>query len=275
MSDLAPASPAAAGTGEGIALAYSGQAGDSAPAGSVSTQSHSEQPSRSSAEPSGQPDATAAPPGKSVEQWEKDYKALQSFTTKQQQALAQLGDLKTVQQERAILNQLREHPGFIQWVNQQLAQESAGSSDPDTMRAMQIVQNEARRIAGEAVAPLYATHIENKVKTTFSEMDKEFGPEWQQLKPKMNEILQEWKQRGFVSPQVEHNFDYGFVKSLYAAAAAADPDFAAKAYQKRLEQKQANVTVSQPGTAAAATAGGPINSMRDAYAAARRQLNLG
>lgn len=274
MSDIVSASPAPAGTGEGIAP-VGGQAGDSAPAGSVSTHTRSEQPSRPSADPSGQPEPAAAPSGKTAEQWERDYKALQSYATKQAQAYAQLGDVNTLRQEREILSQLREHPGFIDWVNQQIAQEQAGSSDPDTMRALQIVQEQARQIAGEMVAPLYATHIEQKVKTTFSEMDKEFGPEWQQLKPKMNEILQSWKRQGLVSPQVEHNFTYDFVKSLYAAAAAADPAFAAKAYQKRLEQKQANSTVSQPGTASAATAGGPINSMRDAYAAARRQLNLG
>lgn len=275
MSDLASTAPASAGTGDGIAPVSSGQAGDSAaPAGSVSTQSRSEQPSRSEADPAGQPAAAAAPAGKTAEQWERDYKALQSAFTKQSQAYSQLGDPRSIQEQIDILQQLREHPGFIDWVNQQIAREQAGSDDPETVKALQIVQDQARQIAAEMVAPLYATHTEQKVKTTFAEMDKEFGVGWQQLKPKMNEILQDWKRRGFVSPQVEHNFDYNFVKGLYAAAAAADPAFAAKAYQRRLEQKQANSTPSQPGTAAAATAAGPVNSMRDAYAAARRQLGL-
>lgn len=275
MSDIASASQAPAGTGEGIAPA-SGQAGDQVPAGSVSTQSPREQPSRApQAETTEQPAKAAESVGRTAQDWERDYKALQSAYTRATQAIQPLvqqhGDLNAIQQNLQILNQLREHPGFIKWVQEQVAEEQTGSKDPDTVRALQVVQDMARQEAQQMVAPLYAQHIQNKVQTVFSEMDKEYGQEWQQLKPKMNEILQDWKRQGLVSPQVEHNFNYQFVKSLYAAAAAADPDFAAKAYQKRLEQKQANVTTSQPGTAAAATAAGPIRSMRDAYAAALRE----
>ena len=272
MSDIESASPTPAGSGEGIA-AYGGQAGDSAPAGSVSTHTTSEQPSRSTtADPSGQTETTAAPAGKSVEQIERDYKALQAAYTKTTQAYAKLGDPKTISEERAILAQLREHPGFIDWVQAQIAQEQAGSNDPDTIKALQIVDARVQQGIQEAVAPLFKSHLEAKVKNTFSEMDKEFGQEWHQLKPKMNEILQEWKQQGLVSPNIEQGFTYKFVKSLYAAAAADDPQFAAKAYQKRLEQKQANSTPSQPGTAASASTGAPANSMREAYAQALRQL---
>lgn len=272
MPDIVSTDLSPAGSGEGI-TSVSGQA-ELAPAGSISTQSTtSEQPRSSSADPSEQPQPTAGSEHgwKSVEDAARDYKALQRAYTKSHQTLAQLGDLGAVAQERALLSQLREHPGFIDWVQQEMAKETAGSGDPGTVRALEIVQGEARRIAGEAVAPLYAAHVEQKVRTVFSEMDKEYGQEWQQLKPKMNEILQEWKQQGLVSPTVDQKFNFKFVKSLYAAAAADDPAFAAKAYQKRLEQKQANTTISQPGTAAGATVGAPARSMREAYAQARAQ----
>ena len=121
------------------------------------------------------------------------------------------------------------------------------------------------------VAPLYKAHVDQKVRTVFSEMDKEFGSNWQVMKPKMNEVLQTWKRQGLVGPGVEQNFDYNFVKSLYAAAAVADPAFAAKAYQTRLEQKQANSTISQPGTASAAVGSPQASSMREAFAMAKRQ----
>lgn len=278
MAEIESTAQAPAGTGEGIALS-TGQAGDTAPAGSVSTQGAREQPRSQTAAPSEQAPTPANSEDtefgwKSLEDAKRDHKALQRAFTKNQQAYAQLGDVQTLAQERAILSQLREHPGFIQWVQTELAKEATGSGDPDTAKALQIVQEQARQIAQEAVAPLYAAHVEQKVRTTFSAMDQEFGPEWQQLKPKMNELLQTWKRQGLVAPSVEQNFDYNFVKSLYAAAAAADPQFAAKAYQKRLEQKQAHTTTSQPGTAAAATASAPATSMRDAYAQARRELGL-
>jgi hypothetical protein len=277
MAEIEATAQAPAGTGEGIATSH-GQAGDSAPAGSVSTRGSSEQPrSDTPADPSEQTPPAEADSEfgwKSLEDAKRDHKALQRVFTRNQQAYAQLGDVKTLAQERALLSQLREHPGFIQWVQAELAKEATGSGDPDTAKALQIVQDQARQIANEAVAPLYAAHVEQKVKTTFSEMDREFGTEWQQLKPKMNELLQTWKAQGLVSPTVDHNFDFNFVRGLYAAAAAADPQFAAKAYQKRLEQKQAQTTTSQPGTPAAATATAPATSMRDAYAQARRQLGM-
>jgi hypothetical protein len=275
MSDIESTAPASAGTGDGIAPYNSGQAADQAPAGSVSTQSRSEEP-RSSTEaetvaeqPAQQPESPIG--WKTLQDAARDYKALQRAYTKSHQVLSQLGDLNQVAQERAILAQLRDHPGFIDWVTAEIAKEQAGSADPQTIKALEIVRNQVQQGIQEAVAPLYAAHVENKVRTVFSELDKELGTEWQQLKPKMNEILQTWKRQGLVSPRIEQNFDYSFVKSLAAAAMLEDPSFAAKAYEKRLQAKQANVTTSQPGTAAAAVSSAPVSSMREAYALAKRQ----
>lgn len=277
MAELEPTAPSPAGTGEGIGVA-SGQAGASAPAGSVSTSSRPDQPrSEPPAEPSADQPSPATESGlgwKTIQDAERDYKGLQKLAGRYQQVLKSMGDPQTVAQERALLAQLREHPGFISWVQQELAKEQAGSGDPDTVRALQIVEERARQVAQEMVAPLYAADVERKVQTVFSEMDKEFGPEWGAMKPQMNAILAQWKAQGLVSEAVEQNFDYNFVKGLYAAAAAHDPAGAARAYQKRLEQARTNMTVSQPGTAQAATTSPQARSMREAYAQAKRDLGV-
>lgn len=204
---------------------------------------------------------------------ERDYKALQREYTRITQGVKQLGDVNSLRQSQAILAELSGNPRFLSWLQAEMAQEQgvAQPQDPDTQKALEIVDARARDIAAEAMAPLYEAHMAQKADAVVKQMDAAYGPEWQTLKPKMLEIYERGVRAGVYNPQVEFNYDVGFVQSLYAAAAAADPAYAAKAYEKRLAAKQANTTANTTGVAPASVGSAPVKSFRDAYLRAVQQ----
>lgn len=279
MPTLEPTSPPLAGTGEGIASVDLGQAG-AAPAASVSTQGSSDQPRPSADSAPAAPTEQAQPAGTSDIGWktladaERDYKALQAYSTKVAQALKGLGNLEVLQRERQIMSQLREDPEFISWVEARLAKEQAGADDPDTVKALQIVDERARQLVEQELAPLRAAHVEQKTRTIFSELDTKYGKEWREQRGRMGELHRSDIQRGIVSPQADARFDFAYVEGLYQRVLGSDPEYAAKQYQRRLAQKQAQATQGQSGPAPQAVTAGKADSLEAAYAAAKRQLNM-
>jgi hypothetical protein len=215
---------------------------------------------------------------KTVQDAERDYKALQREYTRIAQGVKGLGDVNALRQSHAIMAELAQDPEFVSWVQARMAKETAGSDDPDTQKALDIVDQrateKAQQIVAQAVGPLMQAHIDQKGKDVASQMDKTYGPEWQSLKPKMLELYQRGVQTGLYNPQAEYNFDFDFVRSLYAAAALADPQYVQQANQRLIASKQANTTANAPGSSPASVGSAPVRSFRDAYAAALRTHGL-
>ena len=236
-------------------------------------------------EPSGQPGPTpgtqaAQPPSrgdarlfKDLDSAERDYKALQGAYTKITQRVASLGDLDSLDQMRAFVQQLQADPEFAEWAQQRLTRDRTGSNDPDTRKALELVQQIADERVAAAIAPLEDHAVAQRLQATFASMDK-VDPEWHQYRDKMQEILQDGIRSGVFSPSVDRRFTFAFVKGLYDMAVGSDPEYAARQYQKKLAHKQQQATPSQPGTAPSAVDVGRIRSMDDAFAAAKRQLGL-
>lgn len=234
--------------------------------------------------PAGQPTSEAPTTEHSTEPWDSElgwktpddakraYKALQADYTRKSQTLKDLGDVDALRQERAFIQQLRSDPEFLAWAEKRLQAEQTGVTDPDpdTLEAIKIVE----RIAEAKLAPLKAEALKNRFESISREMDKAHGPEWTSHKGKMLEIHQGDMRKGIVSPMSEERFDLDYMQGLYARAVGSDPEYAAKAYEKRLTQKQSQVTTSAPGTAPAAVGHGKIASFEDAFAAAKRAHGL-
>lgn len=213
---------------------------------------------------------------KDVDEAESRYKSLQAAYTRITQDLPKYGvrSQQELTDRLSLLQELSGNPDFLAWAQQQMTRATVGSEDPDAQRALEIVQQEAERIAEEKIAPFKRAQLEAKISTTFSEMSKKYGPEWQTLKPKMRDLLDGWKARGLVGPNVDQDFDFEFVEGLFLQAAGRDPEFAAKQYQKRLETKRAAATQSESGTPAAMVAPKEANSMAEAWAAAKREHGM-
>lgn len=277
MATLESAAPTPAGTGPGIVPAESGQA-RAVPAASVSTQPPAEEPRRETpATPAEEPKAPSWESElgwKSREDAERDYKQVQAWNTKLSQQMASLGDLNELTRERQILAELRNDPEFLSWVEARIAKEQAGDSDPETIKALQIVDARAKQIAEQAIAPMRATLLEQKTKTIFSEMDTAYGKEWRDKRGDMNALHQSDIRRGFVAPQADQRFDFDYVDALYKRVLASDPDYAAKQYQRKLAHKQSQATQSQPGAAPSTIGDGKATTFEAAYANAKRSLGL-
>ena len=275
MPELTSAAlPTVTSGGPGTEPAYGRQAGDIAPAGSIASSQASGEPSQPEVTPHEQPQPTgdSSLGWKSLDEAERDYKNVQAAFTKATQALKELGDPSTVRSNRALLENLRNDPEFQQWAEARVAKHKTGQSDPQTLEAIRLVQEMVRQGVQTEIAPLRAHAIEQKTKTVFSEMTTEFGPEWEQYKPKMLELHAKGLQRGWVSPRLETDFDYEYVKGLYAQVVLADPNHAARQYQKKLDGLRAQATTSQPGTAPQAVGTGKARTFEEAAAMAKKQL---
>lgn len=213
---------------------------------------------------------------KDLDSAERDYKQLQAQYTKLTQGLGSLGirSMGELQERMQILEGLGANPEFLDWARAQVAKATAGSGDEETQQALQVIEQIAEQKAEEKLAPLKQQALLQKVGQTFARMDQEFGPEWQTMKGRMFELLQRGKQLGLYHPSVETEFDYEFLKGLYIQAAAADPQFVAKQYEKRLRQKQSAASQSSPGTPGTATHQAEAKSMEEAYQQAKRELGM-
>lgn len=234
---------------------------------------------------SGEPQSTATP-SEQPQAWDselnwktpddakRDYKNVQAAYTRLSQRVASLGDLNQVSQRLAFVEQLSNSPEFLEWAEAQLAKETTGSQDPQTVQALQIVRREAAQIAQKMMAPLHAQAVEQKTKQVFSEMEAKHGAEWQQQKHAMLELHQNDIRRGLVSPRAEVDFDFNYVEGLYHRVVASDPNYAAKAYEKRIAHKREHSTTSLPGTAPGAVGSGKVKTFEEAAAKAMRDLGM-
>lgn len=255
---------------------------------SIASAQSMEQAPESTPETSGQ----AGPPAEQPEQpardsrlfsdldaAERDYKALQRVYTQATQALREIGDLRTLKQEREFLSQLRNDPEFLTWAQAKLDKARTGSDDPDTQKALQIVREEAERIAEEMVsrrlAPLEAHAIAQRSHAIDARMEHEHGPDWRDANERMLAILSAGKQRGWFPESVESNFDFDFVNNLYLMAVAQDPKWVAKRHERTVTGKKEKATSAEPGTPGQMESTPKVKTMEDAARLARKQLGLG
>jgi hypothetical protein len=204
---------------------------------------------------------------------ERDYKALQSEFTKTKQSLAKFGDLSQAEQRLALLGQLQQDPRFREWAQARLTESETGSADPETVKALEIVRSVAQREAQQMVAPMAAQMQQARLQATLQAMDRKH-PEWREHQEQIRDGLMAGIQEGIFPQAVIHNLSLPFLEKLYAMTVGLDDNHAANRYAKKLAQKQAASTSSTPGTAQTAVTGGPINSIRDAFAAAKRERGV-
>ena len=202
---------------------------------------------------------------------ERDYKALQAEYTKTKQQMAKFGDLSAAEQRLALMGQLQQDPKFVEWAKARLAEAETGSSDPETAKALEIVQQVAQRQVQEAIAPLMAQAQGARLAAVLQAMDRKH-PDWREHSEAMRDGLVAGIQAGIFPQNVIHKMDLKFLEQLYAMQIGLDPAVQAKAYAKDLARKQAATTQSTPGTAPAATAHAPVKSIHEALALARKQL---
>ena len=250
----APAEPS-----QGIAPG-TGQAAASTPTPGPTSQTTPATPSGQAAVPGGTPRRLF----NDLDSAERDYKALQSRTSK-------LGDLTVAEQRLALMGQLQQDPKFVEWAKARLAEAETGSSDPETAKALEIVQQVAQRQVQEAIAPLMAQAQGARLAAVLQAMDRKH-PDWREHQEAMRDDLIAGIQSGMFPPTVIHKMDLKFMEKLYAMQIGLDPAVQAKAYAKDLARKQAATTQSTPGTAPAATAHAPVKSIHEALALARKQL---
>ena len=270
-----------AASGQGTAPAATGQA-DLAPAGSIAPSQPSGQPTEAAAQaapatPTEQPKGQAWDSElgwKSPEDAKRDYKQLQSFSTKLAQQLKEQGDPASIKQLKEFVGQLQNDPAFLDWAAKRLAVQQTGSDDPETVKALAIVDQRAEAKAREYVAPMRAFMLQEKVKSVFGEMEKKYTAGWTEHKKAMGELHISDMRRGIVHPNTEEAFDFGYVEGLYRRVIASDPNYAAKQYEKQLTHKRSQASSSQPGTAPTAVGHAKVNSFEEAAALARRQLGL-
>jgi hypothetical protein len=256
---VAPAEPS-----QGIAPA-AGSAAVSTPPG-PNSQAAPATPSEQAAVQSGTPKRLF----NDLDSAERDYKALQARATKAEQALQKFGDLSQAEQRLALMGQLSQDTEFVEWAKARLAKSETGSDDPETQKAHELVNQIAERRVQAAIAPLMAQMQGAKLSAVLQAMDRKH-PDWREHQEQMRDGLVAGIQAGIFPKTVIHNMSLDFLEKVYAMTIGNDPAVMAKAYAKDLARKQAATTQSTPGTAPAATAHGPVKSMHEALALARKQ----
>lgn len=214
---------------------------------------------------------------KDVAEAESRYKALQAQFTHLTQGLSKyhVRSAGELEDRLQLLSELSSNPEFLSWAQQQLNRATAGTDDPETQKAVELVRQLADEVAESKLAPFKAEQALSKAHGTLDQLGQRYGAELVGvMKPRMFELLQTYKSRGLVSDAVEQNFDYDFVEGLFLTVAGRDPAFAAKQHQKRLEQKRAATTTSESGPPASMVAATPAKDMQEAWQTAKRQLGM-
>jgi len=272
--EIAPSTAPAAAIGEGTAP-QPGLAGIQPDA--VSTPSPSGQPDAPVATIPG-PVAAPAKPGmfKDMEHAERDYKALQSYSTRMAQTLSGLqpyGAPNVITRDLQALQRLRQDGEFQEWVKARAAKEQAGSSDPDTVKALDLITKIVEAQVSERLAPIKNETVAARMNSVFSQMDKSH-PEWRGYMQTMHQRLMAGVERGRLSPEVLTDFDYDFVEDLYLGTAARDPQWVQKRHQDRLTETKKMSIPSEPGTAPKAIGRPRVNSLTDALKLAKETLGI-
>lgn len=260
MSELtAVAETPVAGAAPGTESA-AGQASSTPPAAENQT---------ASATPSAQASPAESTPKyrfKSQQEAERAHSELQSKYSK-------LGDPEEAASMLQFIQQLRQDPKFREWAQSRLAEQETGSTDPETVKALQIVESVADRKARELMAPLVAQHQAVRLAAVTQAMDAKH-PEWRDHAEAMREKLLQGIQAGMIPPQAIHNISLPFMENLYAMTIGLNPEIAAKRYEQKLKTKQAQATQATPGVAPAAVAAPSTKGLEGAFRAAMKQHGL-
>lgn len=235
--------------------------------GAVATPSPATNPTTADATPSAQ----AAPPASTPKYRFKDQTEAERAHSELQSRYSRVGDPEQAAQMLGLLRSLQGDPEFVQWAKARLAKQEAGAGDPETVKALQIVESVAERKAREMIQP-YAAHAAAVNQAAVMQAMTQKYPEWREYEAAMGEVLRQGVQSGYIAKTA--SLSLPFLESLYHAATARDPEFAAKAYQKKLAKLQATSTQATPGPAPSAVASGPVNNMRDALALAKKQIGM-
>lgn len=244
--------------------------GPAAPSGQASrTPPAAENQPTAPATPSGQ--GTPAEPTpkyrfKSQAEAERAHSELQSRYSK-------LGDPDQAAERLAFIQQLSGDPKFREWAQARLAEQETGSADPETVKALQIVESVADRKARELVAPLVAQHQAIRLAAATQQMDAAH-PGWRDHADAMKAKLVEGIQAGWFHPSIVHNISLQTLENLYALTVGLDPEVAAKRYEQKLKTKQAQATQATPGVAPTAVATAPTKGLEGAFRAALKQHGL-
>ena len=208
---------------------------------------------------------------------EQRYKALQSHFTRLTQRLSPLGahgSLDQIQSNLALFQALRQDPTFQTWARAQLAQQTTGANDPETLRALQIVEQVAERKARELVEPVQERARMEQMYGTVSAVAQKYGADWSQYQEAVKQELDAGIQAGIYPEEMNWYPTPEFLERLYLIVRSQDPNYGARQHQQRLQQLKAQQTQSQAGTAPSATAGPRANSLDEAFQAAKRELGL-
>ncbi len=173
-----------------------------------------------------------------------------------------------------MLQSLQADPKFREWAEARLAEAETGAGDPDTVKALQIVDQVASRRVQEAMAPVLAQLQGARLAAVVQAMDRKY-PEWREHAEQMRDSLVKGIQDGIFPQTAVHNLSLDFMEKLYAMQLGLDADAQAKTYAKQLARKQEASTTSKSGTAPAAVAHGPVKNMHEALALARKQVGGG
>ena len=273
MADESPSIAPAAAVGEGT-VQVQGQAGGPA---SVSTPTPTGQPDVSAAPETGQV-AAPAKPGmfKDLEHAERDYKALQSYSTRMAQTLSGLqpyGAPDAISRDLQALHRLRQDGEFQEWVKARSAKEQTGASDPDTVKALDLIDKIVESKISERLAPIKNENVAARMNSVFAQMDKAH-PEWRGYMQTMHQRLMSGVERGRLTPEVLTDFDYDFVEDLYLGTAARDPQWVNKRHQDRLAEAKKIAIPSEPGTAPKSIGRPRVNSLGDAFKLAKESLGM-
>jgi hypothetical protein len=201
----------------------------------------------------------------------KDQSEAERAHSELQRQYAKLGDPKSAAQRLALLQGLQNDPDFRTWAQNRLAKQEAGADDPETVRALQIVESVADRKARELLAP-YAAQAEAVSRAAAFQALTTKYPEWREHEAGMVEALKAGVQAGIYGPGTKMSLP--LLENLLHAARGADPTYAAKEHAKKLAQQRELSTQSTPGLPASGAAAAPVSSMRDAFLLAKRQLGM-
>lgn len=198
----------------------------------------------------------------------KDQSEAEKAHSELQSRYSRVGDPEQAAQRLALLTSLQGDPDFVEWAKARLAKQEAGSGDPETAKAVEIVNNISRARVQEAMAPVLQHMARGQIAAVVTAMEKAHGKDWMEARPEMELLFTRWTQAGLVAPNVNPYLNYDLTDALYKAVRGEDRE--AAAYRKRLETKQAASTQASAGTAPVAVATPQPRGFDAAFAAAKR-----
>ena len=278
MPDETATLAVAASAGEGTAPTAV-QAGSTHPDAPGSTPPPAGQPHATPAEtPDPGQGAAPAPPGlfASMEHAERDYKALQAYSTRMAQAMATLqpyGAPDRIVGDLEALGRLRQDGEFQEWLKSRAAKDAAGSGDPETVKALDLINQIVESRIAEKLAPLQQENTAARMQSVFAKMDQTH-PDWRGYMQTMHQRLMAGIQAGRLSPKVLTDFDMDFVEDLYLTTAARDPKWASTKHQARLAETKKIAIPSEPGTAPKAIGPRQASSLAEAFKMAKESLGV-